>query len=92
MSKTSDKNTYESYLNEQLSNSQFRKAWKGTELEYFIAKQIIDRRHQKKMSQRELQTSQAVVARLEGMTGNPTLKLLSKVALALGKKLEVKFV
>lgn len=88
--------SYENYLEEQLKDPRFRKAWKETELEYLIARQIIDRRIQQRISQRDLakklNTSQAVIARLEGMTGNPTLKLLKKVASALGKKLEVRFV
>lgn len=78
-------------LKERLKDPNFKKAWKESEVEYFLAKQLIEKRLAKKLSQRrlaqKLKTSQATVSRLETMTANPTLSLLKRIAQALDTKL-----
>ena len=46
--------TYEDDLKRRLKNPAFRAAWKESEVEYLLAKQLIEKRLQKKLSQREL--------------------------------------
>jgi len=83
--------TFQEDLRERLKNPRFKKAWKEFEIEYMLAKQLIDKRLAKKLSQRELakktQTSQAVISRLETMNANPSLSLLKRIAQALNTKL-----
>lgn len=86
---------FEDHLNESLKDPGFRKSWKESEPEYLIAKEIIRKRLDKKMSQREmakkLNTSQAVISRIETMRANPSLSLLKRIARVLGTDLQVNF-
>jgi ribosome-binding protein aMBF1 (putative translation factor) len=79
---------FDDHLKESLKRPGFRKAWKESETEYALAKQIIEKRLAKKMSQRELaiklKTSQAAISRVENMGGNPSLDFLKRLAHGLG--------
>lgn len=83
--------TFEEDLAARLKNPKFKKLWDESELEYLLARKLIEKRLQKKISQRELarklRTSQAVISRIETMRGNPTLSLLKKIASALDSQL-----
>jgi len=61
--------------------------------EFQIARQIIGARIKNKMSQADLakkaKTGQAVISRLEGMNAKPSISLLSRVAQALGTKIQI---
>lgn len=87
--------TFEEDLTKRLKNPAFKKSWEESEPEYLLAKQLIDRRLKKKMSQREfakqLHTTQAVVSRLETMRANPSLSLLKRIAEVLDSKLILQF-
>jgi len=87
--------TFEDHLKESLKDPEFRKIWEETELEYQLAKQLIEKRLKKKLSQRQLakklKTSQAVISRIETMGGNPSLSLLKRIARALDSKLTIQF-
>ena len=89
------KYTFQQDLRKRLKNPAFRKAWKESEPEYLLATQMIEKRLAKKMSQRDLakklRTSQAVISRIETMSGNPTLSLLKKIAVALNTNLRFRF-
>lgn len=83
--------TFEQDLRERLKNPKFRKAWEKSEVEYLLAKQLIEARLTRKLSQRalaaKLHTSQAVISRLETMQGNPSLSFLKRLTQVLGNKL-----
>ena len=87
--------TFEEDLTRRIKNPKFKKLWDGSELEYLLAKKLIEKRLYKKISQRELarklKTSQAVISRIETMRGNPTLSLLKKIASALDTQLYLQF-
>ena len=87
--------TFEEDLKERLKDPEFKKAWEKTEPEYLLARQLIKKRLEAKMSQRQLakklKTSQVVISRIETMSGNPTLYQLKKIASALGTSLQVSF-
>lgn len=87
--------TFQEDLKERLKNPKFKKAWVESEVEYLLAKQLIERRLDKKMSQRELakklKTSQAVISRIETMSANPSLALLKRIARILNTKLILRF-
>lgn len=79
--------TFDQYLKEQLKDPEFKKAREETEPEYLLACQLIEKRLAHKMSQRDLakkvQTTQAVISRIESMNANPSLSLLRRIARAL---------
>lgn len=83
--------TFKNHLKESLKDPEFAKAWVDSEPEYLIACQIIEKRLKNKISQRQLakklETSQAVISRLETMSANPSLDFLKRLARALGTKL-----
>lgn len=83
--------TLEDDLKERLKSPKFKKAWEESEPEYLLAKQLIEKRLAKKMSQRDLarklNTSQAVISRIETMSANPSLSLLKRIARVLDSKL-----
>lgn len=87
--------TLEDDLKKRLKNPAFRKTWEESELEYQLSRVLIQRRLDKKMSQRDLaekaHTTQAVISRIEGMNSNPSIGLLKKLAGALGVKLKIGF-
>lgn len=81
------------YLNERLSDPKFKKEWVKSEAQYQIVRALIKTRLEKKLSQRELakkaNTTQAVISRIENLSLNPTVHLLDKIAVALGKNLRI---
>ena len=84
--------TFQRDLKKRLKNPEFKKAWGESEPEYLLAKQLIEARVSRRLSQRalarKLNTSQAALSRLETMRANPSLALLKRIAHAL----ETKFV
>lgn len=87
--------TFEEDLKKRLKNPQFRKAWKESEADALVARAVIEKRLAKKMSQRILarkaKTTQAVISRIEGMSGNPSIGLLQRIASAFGSHLKIAF-
>ena len=91
--KTTD---FDKYLDTQLKNPDFRKAYEDLEEEYELAKQIIRFRIDRNLSQAQLAklvgTSQPAIARLEsGNHTNLTLGFLSRLAKALDLRAELRF-
>lgn len=87
--------TFDAYLKESLKDKGFREVWKKAEPEYLLAKALIQKRLEKRMSQRELAkklgTSQAVISNIETMSGNPSFNQLNKIARALDSELLFSF-
>ena len=71
----------------------FRRTYQTLEPEFQIARQMIEARIKRKMTQEELarraKTGQAVISRLEGMNAKPSISLLERVARALNTKIHV---
>lgn len=83
-------------LKEELKNTEFRKEYDALEDEFEVAKQVIDLRLKKRLTQKELaekvNTSQSCIARLEsGTYKNMSLSFLRRVGEALGVQPHVKF-
>ncbi len=85
--------THEELKAHLMKDAGFRREYEKLEPEFQIARQIIGARLKKKMSQEELArrvgTGQAVISRLEGMNGKPSISLLERVAKALNTKITV---
>lgn len=78
---------------EMMKNSEYKKAYDALEPEFQIARQMINARIQKKITQEELAkkagTGQAVISRLEGANAKPSISLLSRIASALGVEIKI---
>lgn len=83
-------------IERQLKDPEFRKIWEEGEADYQLGRQIIQARIDKKISQRDLakraNTTQAVISRIETSSVSPTLQMASRIAMALGKTLQIRFV
>lgn len=96
MTKKRIDNDFEQYLREQLKNFEFKRLFDeyGKQLE--IAYQILQLRKKRKFSQAQLAkkigTTQSNIARLEAGRQNFSTQMLQRLAAALGKELEVRFV
>jgi ribosome-binding protein aMBF1 (putative translation factor) len=78
-----------------LKKPEFKDALKETELEYAIAKTIIEARLKKGMSQKDLaeklHTKQSVISRVENAKTTPSLSFLKRLAFAFDASLQVQF-
>lgn len=85
--------TFDDHLKELMKNPKFKKEWEDSEVEYILSCKLIEARIKKNLSQRDLAkimgTSQAQIARIEGMNGNPSLSFLKRIAAALNSKLQI---
>lgn len=85
--------THEELHKEWMKDPEFRREYEKLEPEFQIARQIIGARIKQKISQTQLAkragTGQAVISRLEGMSGKPSISLLERVAKALNTRITV---
>lgn len=88
--------TLKQYLSGEMKDPEFRRLYEEADIELRVALEITRAREAKKMSQRELadalQTKQQTVSRIERGAQNVTIETLDRIARALGKGLQVRFV
>lgn len=86
---------FEDFLDEQLSDPEFKKEYDALRPEYAIIQAIIDARQMSGMTQKELAEktgiTQADISRLESGSANPSLKTLQRLADGMGMKLKLEF-
>ena len=79
-----------------LKNEEVKNELKMNEAEYRIIEEIIMARKEKNLTQRDLAeligTKQSNISRLESGNYNPSLDLLNRIAMAVGKELEVRMI
>ncbi len=87
---------FDDYLKEQLKDPEFKKEWEKSEPAYQAGREMIRARIKAKISQRQLAkkagTTQAVISRIENMSVSPSIGLVQRIAQAMGKKLQIRFV
>ena len=85
--------SFEDWEAELLKDPEFRRESNRLEPQFQIARQMIDARIKQNITQKELakkvKTGQAVISRLEGMNGKPSISLLERVARALNIKFNI---
>lgn len=88
--------TLRSYLRGEMRDPEFRRLYREADIELRVALEITKARLAKKMSQSELaealKTKQQTVSRIERGAQNVTIETLDRIAKALGRGLEVRFV
>lgn len=86
---------WEDYKKELLKKHGFKEALKETEVEYQIARALIEARIKKGLTQKQLahalRTKQSVISRVENAKTMPSLAFLKRLANVLGGSLEVQF-
>ncbi len=77
-----------------LSNPEVKIEYENLDVFYKIKRQLISLRKEKGLSQKELAekigTKQSAISRLENENYNPSVELLSRIAKAFDKELEIK--
>lgn len=85
--------SFDKSLAKALKDPEWKKGYDALELEYSIIEQILRKRIEQKLSQKQLAerigTKQSAIARLESGNSNPSVAFLEKVAKALGGKLQI---
>lgn len=83
-------------LNEQLKDPEFKKEWDDIQPEMDVIRAIIDNRIAQNLTQKELAErtgiNQADISKIENGTGNPSLKMLKRLAAGMGMALKIEFV
>lgn len=84
---------FENHLAKQIKNSEFAAAYDELEAQYAFARQVIAARLAAGITQAELAqrvgTSQANISKLEHGTLNPSFDMARRVAVGLGKRLNI---
>ena len=83
-------------LNEQMKDESFKKEYEALEPEYEIISSLIDARKSCNVTQKQLSETtgiaQSDISKIENGSGNPTLKILKRLADGLGMNLKVEFI
>ncbi len=78
-----------------LKDPEFKREYDALEPEYALAEQLIRKRLEKKLSQKQLAdrvgTKQSAISRLESGAYNPSVAFLKRLAGALNTNLEIRF-
>ena len=84
------------HLSEELKDPNFKKEWEKLELRYSVIKQIIKIRNTYNLSQAQLaeklNTTQAVISRIENGTVNISIDFIERLAKAFNKRVEINLV
>ena len=87
---------FEDLLEDQLKDEQFKAEYEALDPEFQLMQIMIDVRKESGMTQQQLAQacgiSQADISRLERGNANPSLKTMQRIAAALGKTVQIKFV
>lgn len=88
--------TLRDYLRGEMKDPEFRRLYQEADIELRVALEITRAREAKRMSQRDLaeklKTKQQTVSRIERGAQNVTIETLDRIAKALGRDLQVRFV
>ncbi len=84
---------WKDFKKELLADPEVKKGYDALELEYSIISQVIAKRLEKGLTQKQLAqkagTKQSAISRLESGNANPSIALLERISKALGSKLQI---
>jgi predicted transcriptional regulator len=87
---------FRKHLNEKLEDPKFKKEWDNLELRYSVIKQLIKIRNSYDLSQAQLaeklNTTQAVISRIENGTVNIGIDFIDRLAKAFNKRVEINLI
>lgn len=87
---------FDEFLNEQLKNPEFKKAYDDLEPEYQVMRAMVEARKKTGLTQEELSRrtgiTQADISKLEHGSANPSIKTLWRLARGMGMRVQVSFV
>lgn len=84
------------FLNEQMENPEFAKAYEATQPEMDVIRAIVDARISRNLTQQQLAErtgiNQADISKLENGTRNPSINLLKRLAEGMDMILKIEFI
>ncbi len=87
---------FRKHLDEKLQDEAFQEEWEAQELRYMVIQQLIKLRSTYGLSQsqlaKKLNTTQAVISRIENGTVNTGIDFIERLAKAFDKKVELRLV
>ena len=87
---------FDQYLEEQMKDPDFKKEYDALDPEFAVIRAVIEARKESGITQKELSEltgiAQGDISKLENGNANPSIKTLKRIAMALGKELQIKFV
>lgn len=86
---------FDTYLQEQLKDPEFRSEYDALEPEFAIMRAMVNARKNTGMTQKQLAEktgiNQADISKLEHGSGNPSLRTLQRLATGMGMRLKLEF-
>ena len=86
---------FNDFLQEQLQDPEFRKEYEALQPEHAVVQAIIDARKNAGLTQKELSErtgiAQGDISKLENGNANPSIRMLQRLAAAMGMTLKVEF-
>ena len=83
-------------LKEQMKDETFRKEYESLEPEYDLISSLVDARKLSHVTQKQLADAtgiaQSDISKIENGSGNPTIKILKRLADGLGMNLKIEFI
>ena len=83
-------------LKEQMKDETFRKEYESLEPEYDLISSLVDARKLNHVTQKQLADAtgiaQSDISKIENGSGNPTIKILKRLADGLGMNLKIEFI
>ena len=83
-------------LKEQMKDETFRKEYESLEPEYDLISSLIDARKLSHVTQKQLADATGIapsdITKIENGSGNPTIKILKRLADGLGMNLKIEFI
>ena len=83
-------------LKEQMKDETFRKEYESLGPEYELIRSLIDARKLSNVTQKQLSDvtgiAQSDISKIENGSGNPTIKILKRLADGLGMNLKIEFI
>ena len=83
-------------LKEQMKDGTFRKEYESLEPKYDLISSLIDARKLSHVTQKQLADAtgiaQSDISKIENGSGNPTIKILKRLADGLGMNLKIEFI
>lgn len=87
---------FNTYLQEQLKDPEFRAEYEALEPEFAIMRAMVEARKRTGMTQKDLAAATGIyqgdISKMERGCGNPSLKTLQRLAAGMGMTLKLEFV
>ena len=83
--------TFNDVLNEQMQNNEFKKEYEAIQPGMNVIRAIVDARTSQNLTQKELDSNQADISKIENGTRNPSLAMVKRIAKGVGMQVKIEY-